>query len=182
MTLDVTHIWTEFQAELKRFILNKTGNKADTEDILQEVFLKIIRHIDKVNDAENLRKYLYGIVRNTINDHFRKNRNTITGSALQDELTQEEEHNLNETIAACCIKPFIDQLPQKYKEALTLAEFQNISQKDLARKLEISYSGAKSRVQRGRKKLKEFILDCCAYESDSYGNLLEPESKNCNCS
>ena len=71
MTREVTNIWTDFHKELKAFIRNKTRNSADTDDILQEVFIKIIRNIDKVNQAENLRHYLYGIVRNTISGQYR---------------------------------------------------------------------------------------------------------------
>lgn len=181
MITDVTNIWTEFQVELKRFILNKTKNQDDTDDILQEVFIKIIRNLDKVNQAENLRKYLYGIVRNAINDYFRNKQHNINDTDIPGELTEEETQSLNKTIADCCINPFIKQLPHKYKEALLLFEFQYISQKELAEKLKISYSGAKSRVQRGREKLKELILNCCTYESDSYGNLIDTEKKNCNC-
>jgi RNA polymerase sigma-70 factor (ECF subfamily) len=90
-------------------------------------------------------------------------------------VSEEDDQLLNATIADCCVKPFINKLPGEYKEALLLTEFQDISQKELAEKLNISYSGAKSRVQRGRAKLKEIILDCCAYQSDVYGNLMEAE-------
>ncbi len=52
----------------------------------------------------------------------------------------------------------------------------NLSQKELAKRLNISHSGAKSRVQRGREKLKQLILECCALKSDVYGNLTGEES------
>ncbi len=181
MTTDVTNIWTEFHVELKRFILNKIRNQADTDDILQEVFIKIIRNPGKVNQAENLQKYLYGIIRNVIADYFRNKQHKTGETDLLNELTEKGTQSLNETIADCCIRPFINQLPNKYKEALLLSELQDIPQKELAGRLSISYSGAKSRVQRGREKLKELILNCCAYESDSYGNLINTEKKNCNC-
>jgi RNA polymerase sigma-70 factor (ECF subfamily) len=181
MTSDVTNIWTEFQGELKHFILNKTKNKDDTDDILQEVFIKIINNHDKLDRAQNLRNYLYGIVKNTVNDYFRNKKHNVSDTEIPGELTEEETLYLNETIADCCIKPFINHLPHKYKEALMLTELQEVSQKELSEKLNISYSGAKSRVQRGKEKLKELILDCCSVESDKYGNLLDVEKKNCNC-
>jgi len=182
MTTDVTQIWIEFHKELKAFIFNKTRNQADTDDILQEVFIKIIRHIHKVNQAKNLRQYVYGIVRNTINDHFRNEKSHVEIKDLETEISEEENISLNSTIAECCIKPFIQKLPSTYREALLITEFQDISQKDLAKKLNISYSGAKSRVQRGKEKLKDLILQCCAYQSDKYGNLIDPEEANCACS
>lgn len=182
MSTAVSDIWNEFHKELKAFIAKRVRNETDTEDILQEVFIKIIRHLDKVHQAENLRQYLYRIVRNTINDYFRIKQHYGSDTDFAEILSEEETQSLNATIADCCIKPFINQLPYKYKEALLITEFQDISQKDLAKSLNISYSGAKSRVQRGKEKLKELILKCCAYQSDAYGNLMEAEKKDCNCS
>lgn len=182
MTNDVTHIWTDFHKELKGFIYNKTRNSVDTDDILQEVFIKIIRNIDKINQSENLRQYLYGIVRNAINDYFRSRKNTTSDIETSEQFSEIETQSLNTTIAECCIKPFINKLSNNYKEALLITEFQNVSQKELAEKLNISYSGAKSRVQRGKDKLKELILNCCAYESDVYGNLISKSENNCGCS
>jgi RNA polymerase sigma-70 factor, ECF subfamily len=179
MTSEVTTIWADFYIELKAFILNKTRNSADTDDILQDVFLKIIRNIDKVNQAENLRHYLYGIVRNAINDYFRNRKSIIDSAEIEDKITEEETQSLNTTIAEGCIKPFINKLPDNYRDALLITEFQDISQKELAEKLNISYSGAKSRVQRGKEKLKDLLLQCCAYKTDIYGNILDAE--NCDC-
>jgi RNA polymerase sigma-70 factor (ECF subfamily) len=176
MTNEVTAIWTDFHKELKAFILNKTRNSADTDDILQEVFIKIIRNIDKINQAENLRHYLYGIVRNAINDYFRNRKHVIDNSVIEEKITEEENQSLNTTIAECCIKPFINKLPDNYRDALLITEFQDISQKELAQKLNISYSGAKSRVQRGKEKLKDLLLECCNCKTDSYGNILDVEN------
>jgi RNA polymerase sigma-70 factor, ECF subfamily len=179
MTSEVTTIWSDFHKELKAFILNKTRNSADTDDILQDVFIKIIHNIDKVNQAENLRHYLYGILRNAINDYFRKRKSIIDNTEIEEKITEEETQSLNTTIAECCIKPFINKLPDNYRDALLITEFQDISQKELAEKLNISYSGAKSRVQRGKEKLKNLLLQCCAYKTDIYGNILAAE--NCDC-
>ncbi len=180
MNSEVTVIWAVFHQELKAFILKKTKNIADTDDILQEVFIKVMRNIDKVNHAQNLRQYLYGIVRNTVNDYFKRIQFTQYDHNIPDSFTEEEKQSLNETISNCCLKPFINKLPEIYRTALIASEFENTSQKDLAQMLNISYSGAKSRVQRGKEKLKELILNCCAYQVDSYGNLIGEENKNCN--
>lgn len=177
---DVNHIWTSFHKELRAFIYNKTRNHSDTDDILQDVFAKIITNMDKIRQSENMRNYLFGMVRNAVNDYFRRKRYNES-LTMAEHLTEEESDSLNKSIAECCIRPFINKLPVLYREALLLTEFQDITQKELAKKLDVSYSGAKSRVQRGREKLKELILDCCALQSDSYGNLMARENNNCNC-
>jgi len=177
---EITHIWTEFQKELKGFIYNKTRNKADTSDILQDVFIKIIKYSDKVSQAKNIRHYLYGVVRNALNDYFnRKGQHTTNSIELAEEFSEEDNYNLNATIANSCVRKFINKLPTHYQQALLLSEFENISQKELAEKLQISYSGAKSRVQRGREKLKELLLECCILQTDSYGNVIEMNEKPC---
>ena len=183
MTPEIKEIWTSFHTELKAFTLNKTKSSADTDDILQEVFIKIMRNFNKVSQASNLKQYLYGIVRNSINDYFRSQQFDNKDNYIPENISEDEIHSLNATIANCCLKPFINKLPEIYREALIASELGNISQKELARKLNISYSGAKSRVQRGKEKLKELLLDCCSYQVDSYGNILEEKSNKCkNCS
>ena len=181
MNTAIETIWQDFHSELKGFVVSKVGNTNDADDILQDAFLKIIQNMDKVKEADQLRQYLYGIVRNTTIDHFRareKNKKIMEGQAL---FTGAEAQNLNRAIAESCVKPFINQLPEKYKEALLITEFQNVSQKELAARLDISHSGAKSRVQRGREKLKKLILDCCDLKSDAYGNLSDDEGGDCIC-
>lgn len=181
MNQTTENIWNDFHKELKIFILKKVKDENIANDILQDVFIKIIDNSDKIEKATSVQNYIYAITRNATNDHFRS---IARKSEIENELltlNEEETQSLNATIANCCIRPLIKQLPEKYQAALTKTEFENISQKELAEQLNISYSGAKSRVQRGKEKLKELILGCCNFPSDSYGNLQPAESKNCNC-
>ncbi|WP_106406126.1 sigma factor-like helix-turn-helix DNA-binding protein [Paenibacillus solani] len=60
----------------------------------------------------------------------------------------------------------LTRMPDKYREALELSELQGMSQKQLSEHLNISYSGAKSRVERGRELVKEMMTSCCAIEAD----------------
>jgi RNA polymerase sigma-70 factor, ECF subfamily len=179
---EIENIWTQFHRSLKALIVKTVKDPDDAADILQDIFLKIMLHSDKIERADNLRQYLYGIARNATNDYFRNKKITIDNQH-SDEPTQGEEitPSLNAAIAECCMRNFIAQLPEKYREALILTEFEGVSQKELAKLLHISYSGAKSRVQRGKEKLKDLLFDCCAYKSDRYGNLLDAEATNCGC-
>ncbi|HAH00091.1 MAG TPA: RNA polymerase subunit sigma-24, partial [Ktedonobacter sp.] len=63
-----------------------------------------------------------------------------------------------------CIKTMVDSLPNDYREALYLTEYEGLTQRELADRLGLSFSGAKSRVQRAREKLKVMLLDCCHFE------------------
>ena len=181
MKSDIVQIWNDFNLKLKAFIVNKVKDESLADDILQEVFIKIMNNINKVSQSENMQHYIFAMARNAIYDHFRSTEPHFDYKENIPDLSEEETTSLNTTIADCCIKPFINKLPERYKEALLKTEFEDVSQKELAQTLGISYSGAKSRVQRGKEKLKGLILDCCAFQSDIYGNLQEVKNKKCDC-
>ncbi len=168
----VDQIWESYHAPLKKFIVGKTRNAAAADDILQNVFLKILTHLHDLKQQQKLKAWMYQITRNAIIDYYRKEKPT---DELPFDLPEQIEHgesNLNQEFSAC-VKPFLEQLPKKYREALVLTEFKGYSQKQMSDMLQISVSGAKSRVQRGRLKLKELLQACCHFELDRYGNILD---------
>lgn len=187
--MEVQEIWENFNLELRRYVLRKVKDESIADDIVQEIFEKVIKNIDRLNKTENLQEYLYKIARNTVVDFFRSRKlqvsggfeNSLEDGELQYEIDEKESESLNGIISKCCIKPFIDKLPEKYKDALIASDIENESQKALSERLNISYSGAKSRVQRGREKLKDLLQECCDFEHDTYGNLIQTKSENCNC-
>ena len=68
------HIYLDFDAKLRNFILGKVSDPDLTQDILQDVYLKIHSHIESVQDSEKLESWIYQITRNTIVDYFRRAR------------------------------------------------------------------------------------------------------------
>ena len=87
---EVALIWHRFHRELREFVIRKTKSPADADDILQDVFVKIIHNSEKVSKAHDLRQYLYAIVRNAIYDHFRNQPGKELDSYMPDELTDHE--------------------------------------------------------------------------------------------
>lgn len=181
MTVDINEIWVEFSVPLKRFISKRISNSQDVEDILQDVYIKIYTNADSLINNTKIHAWVYRITRNAIVDYYRK-KGTIEFTELSDELESEkdEDLSLNGEIAAC-IKKMIDSLPGKYKEAVLLTEFHNLTQKELSERIGLSLSGAKSRVQRGRKMLKEMLLGCCNLEFDQMGNIIDYKHKSSKC-
>jgi RNA polymerase sigma-70 factor (ECF subfamily) len=85
---------------------------------------------------------------------------------------------------ARCVEPMLAEVSEPYRQAVTLTELQGMTQKDAAEKLGLSVSGMKSRVQRGRGKLKDVLLDCCEVELDRRGGLVDYRRRNpnaCDC-
>ena len=178
-TKNIELIWKDCRDQLLRFILSKVHNRDLAEDILQNVFLKIIAKIDTLKNPAKLKSWLYQLTNNTIIDHFReKKQGELNGceSILQDS----EDDNINELVGGW-ILPIINELPDKYSEALILSEIKGVSQKELARKLGISYEGAKSRVQRGREMIKAKLMECCCFCVDKYGNVIDYQLRDENC-
>jgi RNA polymerase sigma-70 factor, ECF subfamily len=170
MIPSTTEIWEEFSDSLRRFIRKRVNDPQDAEDILQDVFIKIHNRIDTLQDEQRLVSWLYQITRNTIIDHYRKQHPWMDLSGLVVEDQVEVEPSPSAEIAAGLIN-FIACLPEKYRQALLLTEFEGFSQAQLAESLGISLSGAKSQVQRGRAQLRQALLECCHFEFDRRGNL-----------
>jgi RNA polymerase sigma-70 factor (ECF subfamily) len=79
-----------------------------------------------------------------------------------------------------CVAAMVDGLPDTYREALRLTEYEGLSQKALSVQLGISFSGAKSRVQRAREKIKQQLLDCCHFQLDHAGRIINYQP-HCTC-
>ncbi len=166
----VEKIWKENSNNLRRFIERRVSDKSALNDILQDVYIKIHSGIDTLKDNSRLQSWLYQIARNTIIDYYRAQKLT---EELPEEISYELDDNNALSELAECIEPMIQALPETYKEAIKLFELEGLDQKGIADKLGISISGAKSRVQRGRIKLKEMLMDCCHFEFDSGGSVVD---------
>ncbi len=167
---EVEKIWRENSNHLRRFIERRVSEKSALDDILQDVFIKIHSGIDTLKDSSRLQSWLYQIVRNTIIDYYRTRKPT---EELHEEISYELDDNNALIELTECLGPMIQALPETYKEAIKLFELEGLDQKEIADRLGISISGTKSRVQRGRIKLKEMLMDCCHFEFDSRGRVVD---------
>ena len=177
---EVDYLWKNFESRLRTFIYSKVSDKAVTEDILQDVFIKIHLKIDTLRDESKVKPWLYQITRNMIMDYFRRNKsvNPLSLSLAEQTEVETDNHVMDEAMQDMI--GMMDDLPREYCEALCLTELEGLSQKEYAERIGIPYSSAKSRVQRSRKLLKDMLLKCCHYEFDKYGTVLSI-SKNCCC-
>ncbi|MEP7129205.1 MAG: sigma-70 family RNA polymerase sigma factor [Chitinophagales bacterium] len=170
MQNNVERLWFRFGKHLSEFICRKTGRIDQCHDVLHDVYVKIDQNISLIEKADNVGAYLTRLAGNAVNDFYRRNSISI-------DLDQEESpvfYNPKEEypLADCCLREMIESLPAIYRDALIKTELEGLSQKEFAELSGISYTGARSRVQRARQKLKEAILACCKYEFDRYGNIV----------
>lgn len=179
----------ELRAALRRFIGARVRDAATADDLTQEVFVKMQRHVAEVRDPRRLMGWLIQVARNTVSDHFRRVRPTeafdeahVAAEATPPEADTREESRLRDELAAY-IRCVVQGLPPIYREALELTEYDGLSQVELARRLGLSVSAAKSRVQRARALVRATVDRCCHFEVDRYGTVLDytPRPKRCGC-
>ncbi len=171
-------LWNNFSSYLLRFILKNISDVHAAEDILQNVFIKIHSKIDTLKDEAKIKSWIFSITRNAITDYIRS-----TGCACEVSTYSPEEfekpdkaQDFENTAAhemADGLREIILSLPEKYSQALILTELEGMSHKELAEKLSISVSGAKSRVQRAKLLLKENLMKCCHFEFDKHGTITD---------
>lgn len=178
-TAAMEELWNRMHVRLCRFICARMADEQDAEDILQEVFIRIHTHLDQVREMDRLEGWVYQVARNSIIDAYRIRR---PGLELPEDLAEE---SAPEEDAQAELSPFVQELVQTlhepYRQALVLTEYEGLSQQQLASRLGISLSGAKSRVQRARQKIKDAMLTCCHFEFDARGRVLETREHCCCC-
>ncbi len=175
-------IWTEFHQELHRFVRRRVHDPDAAQDLLQEIFIKIHLRLATLARAERLAAWVYQIARHTVLDYLRQRRLAPEPADALDALPAELAEPVASLDFSPCLQPFLRRLPPEYREALQLTELGSLSQKEYAAQLSISYSGAKSRVQRARRQLHELFTACCHLSADRYGNILAAQPRAaCGC-
>ena len=176
MTTRIEKIWLEYHNKLLGFIKSRVENEAVAEDILQNVFVRIQTRIDTLRRESSMRSWLYQITRNSIIDYYRSHKSHIELPETIMEPEKDDAETARQEIEACML-PLIKNLPDTYREAVMLSEIEGLTHKQVAKKLGISLSGAKSRVQRGRIKIKDMLNDCCRFEIDHRGTMVDYQPK-----
>jgi RNA polymerase sigma-70 factor, ECF subfamily len=169
--------WSFFENELKGFVFKRVKDKALTEDIVHDVFIKVQDKIGQLHEPQKATGWIYQITRNMIIDHFRKQSKQIDVSEMNG---HEDVLNFNECVENT-LRKLLLTLPLKYREALQMAELENLSQIEIAKRLGVSYSGAKSRVQRARQMLKEKLHEALIIKTDAYGNIVVCTDRDPSC-
>lgn len=182
MLAEVTeHAWYALHEPLRAFLCKRLRSEEAVEDLLQDVFLRIHTHADTLRAEEKLESWIYQIARNLLTDYYRRQKPVLSLEETDQETLLEEmpEEDVQAELAPS-VAAMVNALPEPYREALYLTEYQGLSQRDLATRLGLSFSGAKSRVQRAREKLKQLLLDCCHFEFDRLGRIIDYQSR-CAC-
>jgi len=176
----------ELEERLRPFVARRVP-KSDVEDVLQDVFLRAQRALPDLRDEERFGAWMYRVARSAIAEsHRQRARHPVLGAEEPEPpaVTEGSDPTPLETEVAEYLVPLISRVPSPYREALTLTELDGLTQQAAADALGISLSGAKSRVQRGREKLRALLGECCKIGVDARGRVIECEPllpSSCRC-
>lgn len=170
-------IWTDLNSDLRRFIRRRVADDHVADDLLQETFVRVHRNIGELDEAERLAAWVYQIARNVVRDHHRKAFCSIAAVADAENLSDDSREPQPGCRVLTWLKEMIQSLPDGYREAVQMAEIEELSQQDVADRLGLSLSGAKSRIQRGRAMLKNTLERCCSFERDGRGGVMGCDPK-----
>ncbi len=169
-------IWQACRAELYGFVLKRLRDEALAEDIVHDVLITAYTRWETLKDSSKLRPWLYQIARHAIIDSYRAAK---PSEPVPEDLVSEEgdaDDRARQELARCLV-PLVNRLAIPYRRALTLADLNGLTQREVASRLGLSLSGAKARVQRARKMVAGALLECCRVELDHRGGVMDYECR-----
>lgn len=175
-TMKFNEIWDKHKGHLLNFIKTKIDVEDTAEDILQEVSIKLLDNLTQKTEIKNYKTWLFQVTRNTIADYYRKSKKHSELSIIQAEV------NINSSVCVCDLSGFVIQtyLPEKFSQPLYLSDIEQKPQQEIAEMLGLSLAATKSRIQRGRKKLKNLVSECINITYNKKGQISDFQlKKNC---
>jgi RNA polymerase sigma-70 factor (ECF subfamily) len=174
---DAAALWASFGPPLRGFLARRVPPGVDADDLVQDVFVRVVQHLGRLRSTHRLEAWLFQIARNALHDSLRARlrRDGRTDSLEVDPpaRTDASADRAAEAELAPCLTGMVERLAEPYRTAITLTALQGISQADAARQLGLSNSGMKSRVQRGRQQLRQMLVACCAIALDVRGGVAD---------
>lgn len=155
-----------------RLALKMLGNPQDAEDILQETFIKVFRHLDTFDGRSNLSTWIYRIATNEALMFLRKKQPELV-SIDQPNETEEGEQEPLQIVDWCCLpenelmsseaKAHLDEavasLPHGLRAVFVLRDIQGLSTRETSEVLSISEMAVKTRLSRARLRLREILTE-----------------------
>ena len=164
---------------MRRYVGGRVA-PAWADDVTGDIFLRLLQRQESLAEARDPLAWTYRVAANVISDHHRRRsveQRTLERLGAETEAPDSDpdarDHEAVRTDLEACLLPFALELPPKYAEALLLTYFRGMSQVEAAQRLGLSVSGMKSRVQRARAMLKRQLMDCCDFELDRRGGVID---------
>ena len=148
-------LYRRHQAYVYRFARAMTGSAALAEDIVQEVFLALMRDLDRYDASRaGLRTYLFGIARNLARYKTRSLRRLISLDQVEEAVGREDPAAaLSSNEETRHLRRCLGALPARYREVIILCDLQELDYAETAVVLNVPIGTVRSRLHRGRQLL-----------------------------
>ncbi|MEW5901897.1 MAG: RNA polymerase sigma factor [Acidobacteriota bacterium] len=147
---------------LYNFFLRLTGNRSVSEDLVQDVFFRILKYRKTFQGQSKFTVWMYQIARNVHVDHLRKQKLDVPLEGQYEEPESQEAtppEKLSAEMDIVLLKKALDRLPLKKREVLVLSRFQQMKYKEIAELLDCDIGSIKSTVHRAIKQLGKIYLE-----------------------
>ncbi|MET2985882.1 sigma-70 family RNA polymerase sigma factor [Aureibaculum conchae] len=170
-------IWKTYSDDVQRFILSKTKDETITDDLLQEIFIKVHTKISNVQDLTKIKSWLFTVANNTVMDYFRatkKNHVTLDDNIAKKDIEDFDNQTADfyEHTEHDCLYGIVKSLDKKYRDPLFMSDIQGYKQQEIAEILKLPLPTVKSQIQRARKMIAQGFMDCCGYQLNEKGKLV----------
>ena len=152
-----------YKDPLYNFVFRYLNNEFAAEDIVQETMIKLFTHKDYYKPIAKFSTWIYTIAKNLALTEIRKNKRRKTESMWNDQgqpidvPSNEDslEKKVQNELAVEELNKCLDEIPENFRIAVVLRDFQELSYQEISKILEIPVGTIKSRINRGRIQLAE---------------------------
>ena len=152
-----------YKERLLNFVLRYFNNVEQAEDVVQDTLIKLYTHASYYKNVAKFSTWIFTIAKNNALTELRKNKRKKTDSLWTDDgqvidINSKEESldsKVQNEIAIDQLNKFLDEIPENFRMAVVLRDFQELSYEEISKILEIPIGTIKSRINRGRIQLAE---------------------------
>jgi RNA polymerase sigma factor (sigma-70 family) len=155
-------LFERYHIMLFNFFLRLTGNRSSSEDLVQEVFFRILKYRRTYQGQSKFSVWMYQIARNVHVDFLRKRKIEVPlDEQFQEPVSPETApvERLSAEIDISLLRKALDRLPLRKKEVLLLSRFQDMRYREIAELLGCDIGSIKSTVHRAIKDLGRIYLE-----------------------
>lgn len=174
--IDTARLYELLASDLQRSFRRRGFSPQDAEDMTQEVFLRVHRSRDEVVARERIPAWIRRIAHNVMVDEARRSKKRPVPGDVADPVAPSRDDKIA-PLACGWLRGALAALPAEDAAVLGRSELEEKPHRVIAEELGISLSAVKSRVVRGRAKLRSALFDCCRVEFDRRGGVVGYERR-----
>lgn len=153
--------YKEHADALFRYCYMKISDRERAKDLLQDVFLKAWQYLEKGNQVDNMKAFLFRTARNTVIDEYRKKK-TNSLDALRDQgfdVGTDDHHDFLRVLDGERALLLLGSIPETYRDPIYMQYVENLTIKEIAAVLDETENNISVRIHRGLQKLRNILRE-----------------------